>query len=114
MKITGWTYWDNPDYKEMFSVDEPCTAMDEFNVKYLISGELRKNGYKFTGGYHQNGEFGVPIIDNKWLYQCSQRVWGGIMAMAYPDEIDDSDGMGYVEWAWDSEPTNLKAVLPKG
>ena len=23
-----------------------------------------------------------------------------MMVLAYPDEIDDSDGYGYVKWAW--------------
>lgn len=114
MKITGWTWYENPDYKEMFPIGETSTFADEFKVRKLIAEELRKCGYKFTGGYHQNGDFGAPIIDDVWIYQCSCRTWGGIMVMAYPEESDDTDGMGYVEWAWDSQKTHEKSVLPKG
>ena len=76
-------------------------------VEEAITNELRNNGYKFTGDYHQNGNFGVPILDNGKVYQCSQRCWGEIMVKAYPDEIDNSDGMGYCKWAWD-EPEEMK------
>lgn len=100
MKITGWTWWDNPEYKEMFPIGER-PSLDEINkVERLIADELCAHGYKFTGSYHQEGDFGVPIIDDTWLYQCSCRTWGHIMAMAYPDEIDNSDGYGYTLWAW--------------
>ena len=113
MKITGWTEWDDPNYQELWPIgDTSSTFAKEYAVRKLIAEELRRCGYKFTGGYHQNGEFGVPVIDDKWRYQCSQRVWGGIMAMAYPEEIDDTDGMGYVEWAWDSQHTTDNSVLP--
>ena len=64
-------------------------------VEKIIAEEIRKCGYKFTGSYHQDGDYGVPIIDDTWLYQCTCREWGGIIADAYPDEIDNSDGYGY-------------------
>lgn len=103
MKITGWTWYDNPEYEEMFPLEKrrECDCWDEIkNVEKLIANELRKCGYKFTGSYHQDGDYGAPIIDDKWVYQCSCRTWGHIMVMAYPEEIDNSDGYGYTLWAW--------------
>ena len=110
MKITGWTYWDNPEYQEIFSTEE--ASWDNVNkVKQLIADELRKCGFKFNGYYHQDGEHGVPVIDDKWVYQCSCRTWGGIMAMAYPEEIEDDDGFGYMTWAW-LPPSQEEMVVP--
>lgn len=101
MKVTGWTWWDNPEYKEMFPIGDAVHSWDDVNmVEMLVAEELRKHGYKFTGSYHQEGNYGVPIIDDTWLYQCSCRTWGNIMVMAYPEEIDNSDGYGYTLWAW--------------
>ena len=34
---------------------------------------------------------------------------GGIMADAYPEEVDNSDGFGYTEWAW---ITDREMILP--
>lgn len=100
MKIVGWTEWDNPKYKEIFPIGSKCTEAEIEDVRKVIAEELKTNGYKFTGDYHQNGDFGVPVFDNGEVFQCSQRMWGDIMAQAYPEEIDNSDGYGYIEWAW--------------
>lgn len=116
MKITGWTWYDNPEYKEMFPIEErrepSWNGWDKIDkVERLVADELRKHGYKFTGSYHQDGDFGAPIIDDAWLYMCSCRTWGHIMAMAYPEEIDNSDGYGYTVWAW-LPPKEM--VVPNG
>lgn len=97
MKIIGWTDWDDPKYEEMrFS----SLKEEHDDVGKIIAAELRSKGYKFTGDYHQDGEFGVPVFDNGKKYCTFKRDWGDIMAMAYPDEIDNSEGYGYLKWAW--------------
>lgn len=93
MKVTGWTDWSDETYEEL-----PDHLYEE--AYGVVAAELSLRGYKFTGCYHQNGDYGVPIIDDKWKFTASQRTWGGIMVDAYPCEIDDSDNMGYVVWAW--------------
>lgn len=100
MKIIDWTNWDNTKYKEMFSYTEErdWDAIDK--IETIISEELRKHGYKFTGDYHQNGEYGVPVFDNGTVYHCTQRTWGSIMARAYPEEIDNKDEFAHCVWAW--------------
>lgn len=81
-------------------------------VDKIIATELRNKGYKFTGSYHQGGDFGVPVFDTGKKYCTFQKDWGGIMAMAYPDEIDDSDGYGYLKWAW-VPPVSEVEIAPK-
>ena len=100
MRIVGWTEWDDPDYKEMFPIGGQYNQEEIQAVKKIIVDELRANGFKFTGDYHQNGDYGVPIFDTGKVFQCTQRTWGAIMAEAYPDGIDNNDGYGYVKWAW--------------
>ena len=100
MKITGWTWYENPDFEEMFPFESDHKPEEINEVQKMIAAELRNKGYKFTGSYHQDGDYGAPIIDGTKIYMCSCRTWGSIMALAYPDEIDNSDGYGYVKWAW--------------
>lgn len=95
MKIIGWTNWDSSCYDIINHRNNKIEEAIELTIN-----ELRKNNYKFTGDYHQNGDYGVPIFDNGAILKCSQREWGRIMASAYPNEIDDSDGLGYCTWAW--------------
>lgn len=112
MKIVGWTYYENPQYKEMYPIEEPCTIEQITEIYNIISKELRDKGYKFTGTYHQNGDYGVPIFDNGMVFTTTMRSWGSIMADAYPDEIDDSDGYGYLYWAW-TVPDGQKMIIPQ-
>lgn len=113
MKVTGWTWWENPDYKDLSLIGSSPPFEDRWDeAKELIAKEIRDRGYKFTGGYHQNGDFGAPIIDNEWLFMASQRAWGHMMVRAYPDEIDDSDGYGYCKWAW-IVPEGEEMITPK-
>ncbi|MBR6632518.1 MAG: hypothetical protein IKK89_11360 [Alistipes sp.] len=100
MKIVGWTEWDDPRYREMFPLGGTYKEAEIKAVRSVIAKELRNNGYKFTGSYHQDGDYGVPVFDSGEVFQCSQRMWGGIMAEAYSDEIDNSDNLGYTVWAW--------------
>lgn len=96
MKIIGWTNYDNEDYKDkMFESYE-----ERVNVLNLVSEELRKKGYKWSGDYHQHGNGGCPVFDDNTKLAVSLRLWGRIMADAYPEDVYDSDDMGYCEWAW--------------
>lgn len=83
---------DKPEIHEINKICDDC-------YKAVVEC-IRENGYHFNGNDHQNAPWGCPIIDNKYIVCLSMRSWGGIMAEAYPDEIDNSDGYGYVKWAW--------------
>ena len=111
MKITGWTEWDDPKYEELFPDNNLSPYMALKAAEQMIADEIRKKGYKFSGIYHQGGEYGVPVFDNKYVYQCSQRTWGGIMALAYPEECESDVRPSYVRWAW-LAPEEM--VVPNG
>jgi len=108
MKIIGWTEWDNPKYRERFEWGDTYSSKEYDEHIQCIINELKEKGYKFSGDYHQNGDSGVPIFDDYTVFQCTQRTWGAIMAMAYPKEDDDS--LAYVRWAW-QEPE--ESVFPE-
>lgn len=96
------------DNEELRNVD---TLIEE-SYKAVIK-EVRENGYHFTGNAHQNADWGVPILDNKYKLCVGQRSWGGIIADAFPDEIDDSEGYGYIKWAWSTpEGEEYKVKTP--
>lgn len=107
MKVTGWTYWDNDKYLPT----EDMTDEEFKEAAEVIAEELKKKGYKFNGTYHQNGDCGCPIIDNKYTYCVSMRTWGRIMQIAY--DLPDDDGLGYVVWAW-VKPIDEHEVYPEG
>mgnify|MGYP005758751113 FL=1 len=95
MKIVEWGMYDSERYEDVLGEERAL-------AENIIIQEMRENDYHFNGYYHQNGQHGTPIFDNGKQYHATLRGWGAIMARAYPNEIDDSDGMGYTEWAWDS------------
>lgn len=101
MRVTGWTRVGNPDYTEIngtWAIGD-C-PYDREELRPLIVKELRDRGYKFSGFYHQDGDYGAPIIDDKYTVLYSYRGWGDIIAEAY--QLDDSDGMAYCVWAWNN------------
>lgn len=83
------------DVPEVHEVNNLCEECYKAVVKCV-----RENNFHFTGDAHQNCDFGTPIIDDKYIFCLSQRSWGGLIADAFPDEIDDSEGYGYLKWAW--------------
>ena len=101
MKIIGWTWYGNPDYVEMFPIGSVAnTDWERKEVEKIIIEELRNNGYRFTGDYHQDGDFGVPIFDNGMVATFSKRQWGALMYKAYPDDGNYEKGLEYTKWAW--------------
>lgn len=62
MEIVKWTKWS----------DEHCNDIENReeieNCSGAVIKELRRKNYHFGGIYHQNGEFGVPVLsDGKYL-----------------------------------------------
>lgn len=92
LEVVGWTYWS-------FKKDWRCNPKDFEEARKAVVEEVRKNGYHFDGSYHQNGDFGVPILSNGERFQVSMRQWGGIIAEAFPEEFEDPDNQyNYVRW----------------
>ena len=93
MEVVRWTKWSNEHYDDIESREEieDCSK--------VVIKELRRKNYHFGGIYHQNGEFGVPVLSNGKYFQVTQRVWGEIMAKAFPEEFENSnDPFNYVAW----------------
>lgn len=93
MKVIRWTAWDNKHCDDIEGKDE-IIKMSE-----AVAKELREKGYHFDGSYHQNGDYGVPVLDNGKYFQVTQRLWGEVMAMAYPEEFENPNNpYNYVVW----------------
>ena len=115
MKIIGWTWHGNPDYQEMYPIGfnvKPNTDWSRAEVEQTIINELRDKGYRFTGDYHQNGDYGVPVFDNDLVATFTKRQWGALMYRAYPDEEGYSETLEYCKWAWDWPDCDEEMVVP--
>lgn len=100
-KVTGWSDDCDERYIKVsgtFCMDDNPPELDMSAIRKAIVREINSKGYKFTGDYHQNGEYGMPVINNKYIVCYSQRSWGGIMADAL--DLPNDDGYAYVKWAW--------------
>jgi len=115
MKVTEWT-WDNGTHESNIISDFAILNTSGINyeeARATVIDEIRKNNYHFTGSYHQEGEFGCPVIDDKYYFQVTQREWGSIMADAYPNEcyygLKENDR--YLKWSWITEE---RSIVPQG
>lgn len=107
VKVVKWTEWDYDHYMDMMS------EKDFEEAQKAVIEELRKTGYHFDGTYHQNGDYGVPVLDNGKYFQVSMRTWGGVMAQAFPEEFEDPNNpYNYVRWYLGTEVRH-QMVLPK-
>lgn len=94
MRVIGWTNWD--DSRDIHTYRNDPLYNDRRNA---VIRELREKGYRFSGSYHQNGEYGVPVFDDGKALAVTQRSWGAIMADAFPKEVG-TDEYAYCVWAW--------------
>ena len=108
MKVVRWTEWDDEHNDDI----ESCREIEEMSE--VVAKELREKGYHFNGSYHQNGDYGVPVFDNGKYFQVTQRTWGGVMAMAYPEEFDNPDDpYNYIVWYLGPENPS-ECIYPNG
>ena len=64
--------------------------------KFLVDKNI-----KFNGSWHQNGEYGVPLIEYEgklYAFAVSMRRWGQIMVDAF--EPNNKRPTAYVDWAF--------------
>ena len=96
MKLIGFTNWHNEKYEEIEDVTEEDLACD------VVVEYMRQHDLKFSGFYHQDGEFGAPYFDTGRKLCLSYRGWGALMAQVLRIEADEVDGydMSYCRWAW--------------
>ena len=126
IEFIGWTNSENPNYSEFYDVIRenleednekpvshyvPKTGKEDYVevlrrgnqlAEVLLINRLFIKGIKFDGPYHQDGEYGCPLVKVndfgifKWT--CSFRFWGGMMEYA-------GNGLSYCDWAWESPET---------
>jgi hypothetical protein len=63
-------------------------------IQECVINHCKEKGIRFSADYHQCGDYGVPIIDNKYMYFTFARTWGWIMAMVDDDESNN----GYLKY----------------
>ena len=123
VSFKGWTDFDNPNFKDFSDeINNLKNPKKDALVKCMQSAEsllkkvLKEKGICFDGSYHQNGPYGTPVFEVKYLagenvdlndfykWTATFRYWGGVMA-------DCGFGESYVDWAW-SVPGDAKAKTP--
>lgn len=90
--LTGDVYYDPPE-KQAYC--EELGKMCQYS-EMVVADYCKKKGIKFDGYYHQNGDYGTPLIKTKYgifRWTCSFRFWGGVMHLA-------GFGESYIDWAW--------------
>ena len=65
-----------------------------FEIQECAINHCKEKGIRFSANYHQYGDYGVPIIDDKYMLFTFARTWGWIMAMA----DDDKSNNGYLKY----------------
>ena len=89
--------------------DELHRAWQE--VEDIVKACIRRNGFKFSGEYHQYGECGLPMFDDGSVLFCSWRHWGSIMAEAW--DPDGAKGLDYMDFYMSGFVANDEIVVPK-
>ena len=102
MRITGWTWPENPEYEDI--CDYPITDEQWEEYTNIVVDEIRKNGYKISGYEHQ--DLYAPVFDDKYYCYVSLKTWGEVMRKAYPEETEN-----YMKWAW-QHPKEEEKVFP--
>ena len=77
----------------------------------LVKTCIRRNGFKFSGEYHQYGECGMPMFDDGSVLFCSWRHWGSIMAEAW--DPDGDKGLDYMDFYMSGFVADDEIVAPK-
>jgi len=86
---------DNENYPQC---DDQNNFRDFWNCvrKFLVEKNI-----KFNGSWHQNWEYGVPLIEYEgklYAFATSMRRWGQMMVDAF--NPNNKDPLAYVDWAF--------------
>lgn len=136
--FVGWTYFGNTAYPDFMDVFDYTNCMRKRHDKTgyedvvarlqhcqetafdLLVERLKATRIRFSGEWHQNGDYGCPVIriskshrdedrnGKVWAFEkveelegleikltCTSRSWGGCIA--------EAQGKGtYTDWAWSS------------
>ena len=106
MKVVKMTDW-NDAYNFPMCQDQK-NFKDFWNC---VRKFIKEKNIKFNGSWHQNWDYGVPIIeyDGKlYAFAISMRRWGLIISEAFYPENKDSGA--YLDWAF-SNPDGVKTDI---
>jgi len=92
MELVGFTNW----HDEMYQRIEDSTESDL--AERIVIEYMKQHNLRFTGTYHQCGEFGAPYFETNQKLCMSMRSWGDLMVRVL--DIEDKRGMEYCTWAW--------------
>ncbi len=87
------------------TLDEYIDQYYKKSQKYILAiiNDIKTNQYVFGGDYHQQGDYGCPVVyeNNKPVKKmtCSYRAWGDFMHCIYVDKPDCV--MGYMDFYMD-------------
>lgn len=103
--------------KEVEAAFEKSEELQESNRLYeeiydVVVKDIREHGYHFTGDDHQNCDYGVPVVDEKYILCMSMRSWGALIADAFPEEFEKDDKYDYVVWAWNTDFITGRTKIP--
>ena len=101
-----------PAFEEKFAGrprDEVEQAWRE--AEDVVKECIRRNGFKFSGEYHQYGEYGMPMFEDGSVLFCSWRHWGSIMAEAW--DPDGDKGLDYMDFYMPGSCNDEKDGAPK-
>ena len=122
MKVVKWvTGFDNTksQSKLLYSAfgeklaGHPCDEVERAwrEAEDVVKECIRRNGFKFSGEYHQYGEYGMPMFDDCSVLFCSWRHWGSIMAEAW--DPDGKKGLDYLDFYMPGFGGDEKVTAPK-
>jgi hypothetical protein len=66
-----------------------------------VKNFLKEKNIKFNGSWHQNWEYGTPLVEYEekiYAFAISGRRWGKMMADVY--DPDNKDPFAYLKWAF--------------
>jgi hypothetical protein len=63
-------------------------------IQECVINHCKEKGIRFSADYHQYCDYGVPIVDNKYMFFTFARTWAWIMAMVDDDKSDN----GYLKY----------------
>lgn len=98
-RVVGWASYD----------DDIEQGTVTWAVQNAIVDEVKKCGYVFSGGAHQEGYNCAPVMNDGKIRRFSQRGWGGVMAEAH----GYNGPMDYAKFAFDTNMNRDNEIRPQ-
>lgn len=78
LKVWQEEQWKIPEFLDKEKYDKILEIRDKAMVE--LFNHCVKNRVFVSDTYHQNGEYGMPVYDNKYAITFTLRAWAGFMA----------------------------------